>query len=212
MGYTDHTKRVVHKYILMNSTKSIIDVGAQNDFSYPYLPAPYISEWFRSMNIGYECIDLNGENGAVQLDLSYVIPEDGKMSSDFGKSQTNWTFSKHDMVVDAGTSEHIGRDGKFSWEAIYNCWVNKWNLLKVGGIMINENPISKSWPGHGFTYYTLEFYNELSDMIDGLLLECDIHPAMGNVHDGWNVWSVIRKMGHRFPSLSEFKTLSLKQS
>jgi hypothetical protein len=70
MGYTQHTKEVVEKYVKEFSPKNILDLGSQNDFSQPLLPAPYISEWYKSKGIFYECIDLNKENEAWAVDLS----------------------------------------------------------------------------------------------------------------------------------------------
>lgn len=198
MGYTAHTKNLVEKILTWGPIESVVDLGAQNDFSGPALPAPYISDWFKEKGIEYSCIDLNGENGASTNDLSKIF-----------KAPGGW---QGDMVCDIGTSEHVGDNGKFGWEAIYNCWVNKWNLLKINGILLNENPLSGNWIGHGFNYYTAEFYHELIQMIGGGLLELDFHPACGNTTDGWNVWSIMRKRQDAFISLDQFKTLSLKQS
>lgn len=198
MGYTDFSKRLIEKVLQDSPVKNVIDLGAQNDFSGPNLPAPYISEWYKEKGIEYACIDLNGENGASTQDLSKVF-------------KSPWGF-KWDMVCDFGTSEHVGREGKFNWEAIYNCWVNKWNLLKVGGVMVNENPFEKNWPGHGFNYYTREFYLEMENISPCNILELGIHPAMSNVTDGWNVFCVLRKRADLFMSLESFKKLSLKQA
>ena len=198
MGYTTFTKQLVEKYIQEYSPKSVLDLGSQNDFSGPNLPAPYISLWYQGKGIHYECVDLNGENNAFVWDLS-KLPDAIKGGHEY------------DFVVDAGTSEHVGDNGKFGWEAIYNCWLNKWNLLKVGGIMISENPLEGNWPEHGFNYYNQSFYTKLSSIADCKLLETGKHAAMGNVTDGWNVYAVLQKTGQKFMTLEEFETLPLKQ-
>lgn len=198
MGYTAFSKQLVEKYISEYNPKSVIDLGAQNDFSGPNLPAPYISEWYIEKKIKYACIDLNGENGAAKQDLSMVF-----------KSPRGW---QDDFVLDMGTSEHIGRDGEFDWEAIYNCWCNKFFLCREGGIIISENPMSENWPKHGYNYYVSDFYIQLSKIADLNLLEVGRHAATGNVTDGWNVFAVMEKTGSSFCSLEQFKTLPLKQS
>lgn len=218
MGYTAFTKELVEKVIKTYNPQSVMDLGAQNDFAQPYLPAPYISDWYDWKGIRYMCIDLNGENKAYALDLSEPLPEDfieyRVEKGELGATEP-FVFSRMvDMVCDMGTSEHVGKDGKFSWEAIYNCWLNKWKLLKVGGIMVNENPLTKNWPRHGFNYHTVEFYKELADaMLNSMtLLEVGTHPACHNTTDGWNAWAVIRKTGEAFVSLEEFKKMSIKTS
>lgn len=198
MGYTSFTKTLVQGIIDEYRPKSVVDLGSQNDYSYPTLPAPYISDWFRDQWIEYGCIDLNGENAAAVKDLSEVFTKPDGI--------------RYDMVCDIGFSEHVGDNGKFGWEAIYNCWVNKHNLLKIGGIMVNENPATQNWPGHGFSFYTADFYLGLCKMTKYKLLEIGRQAAMGNVTDGWNIFSVLEKVSDEFVSLEQFKTLPLKQS
>jgi hypothetical protein len=198
MGYTTFTKQLVSEYISEYRPKYVIDLGAQNDFSGPNLPAPYISEWYKSQGIQYECIDLNAENNAHVDDLSKVF----KQPNGF-----QW-----DLVCDIGTGEHVGDNGKFSWEAFYNCWLNKWNLCTVGGLIISENPMTGNWPKHGFNYLDTDFYYELCRFANADLLDTGTQAATGNTIDGWNVWGVIRKYGDGFMSLDEFKTLPIKQS
>lgn len=214
MGYTALTKQLVKELIGTYNVKSVVDLGAQNDFSGPNLPAPYISEWYRENGIGrYMAIDLNGENFSYKLDLSKPLPEDFLNYKDKLSNGDPFLFSRIvDMVGDIGTSEHVGDDGKFGWEAIYNCWLNKHNLLKIGGIMVNENPKTGNWPAHGFNYYTRDFYMELCKIAGYNLIAIGEQAAMGNVTDGWNIFSVMEKTSEKFVSLEEFKRLPLKQS
>ncbi len=102
--------------------------------------------------------------------------------------------------------------GEFSWEAIYNCWLNKHNLLRIGGLMINENPKTGNWPNHGFNYYTQEFYFEFCKIAGYVVERAGEIPAMGNSVDGWNILCVLRKFSDTFPSLEEFQTLDLRTS
>lgn len=198
MGYTSHTISVLELIIKENDPKSVLDLGAQNLYNQPHLPAPYASTWYEKQGIRYECIDLNGENDAAVIDL--------------GEPILALSIKQYDMVVDAGTSEHVGKNGEFSWEAIYNCWKNKFMALRKGGIMYSENPKTGNWPLHGFQWYTEDFYQELDGLSGLCLLTYGEVCAMGNCTDGKNIWAIQRKTSNQFPSLEKFKTLSLKKS
>lgn len=196
MGVTSIDIQNLENLIRYYQPRKVVDLGAQNNYAQPKLPAPYMREWWEAKGIEYASIDLSNENGCIVLDLS--------VDNDFE--------NEYDFVMDYGTSEHVGTDGKFSWEAIYNCWQNKHRLLNVGGLMISENPKTGNWPGHGFNYYTQEFYHELKKIAGYMTIEGGEIPAMNNTTDGWNVYCTLRKFGHKFPSLEEFKTLDLRTS
>lgn len=195
MGVTAPDLRLLENLIRLYQPRKVVDLGAQNNYSQGGLPAPYMSEWWKEKGIDYAAIDMSAENNCVVLDLS----------------QDQGFKPEYDFVMDFGTSEHIGQDGKFSWEAIYNCWKNKHNLLKVGGIMVNENPKTLNWPGHGFNYYTEMFYYQLCKMAGYTVLGMGQQAAMGNTTDGWNIFAALRKFTEQFPTLEEFMTLPLMQ-
>jgi|SRR5688572_433739 len=195
MGITAASIELLQKH--STGLKTVLELGAQNLYDKDYNDInPYASDWYYKNGIlFYHCIDLNGENYAEQFDLSkkYDIDE------------------RYDLVTDFGTSEHIGTDGKFNIEAIYNCWWNKHNWLNPGGIMINENPKTGNWPKHGFNYYTEEFYKLLVTYMGYEILELGSIPAMGNTRDGWNVYCVLKKITEReFIDLNYFKKLGIK--
>ena len=192
MGYTHFTVGLIEP--LLHNVNTVIDLGAQNDFR-ESLPAPYISDWYEKKSKLYVCIDLNGENNAYRWDLSQVLKFD--------------KLNNTDLLVDAGTSEHVGHNGKFSWESIYNCWLNKHNLLKLNGHMVNENPKTGNWPGHGFNYYTEDFYRNLENTGCYKILQLGEHPAMNNTTDGWNIYCVMQKVREDFITLEVFKTLGI---
>lgn len=195
MGYTSFTVELLEKVIKKYNPKSVIDAGAQNLFNQPVLPAPYTSTFYEEKGIAYRCIDLNGENWADQWDLGTVLSD----------------LPLTDLFICAGTKEHVGKDGAFSWEAIYNCFQNYHRMTKIGGIQVHENPKTGSWPLHGFSYFTESFYKELAALTDYEILELGEHPAMGNTHNGWNIYCVLRKHSERFPTLQEFTGFSLYQ-
>ncbi|MCE3278010.1 MAG: hypothetical protein K0S44_201 [Bacteroidetes bacterium] len=200
MGYTSFTLTLVTELLAKFNPKSVIDLGAQNNYAQPKLPAPYMKEWYEEQKIDYLAIDINNENGAAPLDLSKPLPVD--------------FIERCDMLVDAGTSEHVS-DGKGGHDikAIYNCWKTKNDLLNIGGIMLNENPKTGNWPGHGCNYYTQDFYIKLAELQGYELLSLQENAAMGNVTDGWNVTCVLRKVNdHKFISLETFKLCGIKTS
>ena len=171
MGYTGFTVSKIEP-LLVGLNNTVIDLGAQNDYRGAVLPAPYISEWYRRMGYDYRCIDLNGENGAYKINLGV-----------FDLWENKYELLNHtpvSLIVDAGTSEHVGKDGRFDWGSIYNCWLWKHNLLMRGGIMYNENPKTGNWPGHGFNYYSIEFYRELERFSDYEIVDIGEHPAQHN--------------------------------
>lgn len=195
MGYTDFTVRLLEKVIKQYQPKSVIDAGAQNLFNQPLLPAPYASTFYDGLGISYRCIDLNGENGADEWDLGTILPY----------------VPIADLFVCAGTKEHVGKDGAFSWEAIYNCFYNYHRMTRIGGIQVHENPLTGHWPGHGFQYFSEAFYKEFAALTDYEILELGTNCAMGNCETGMNVYCVLRKHSERFPTLNDFKKLSLYQ-
>lgn len=195
MGITNFSIEKLDSIIEEYKPKSVIDLGDQQTYVMGERYGQYANWYYESKGIeSYDCIDINGNNNALVYDFSVLHK--------FKK--------KYDLLTDCGFSEHVGINGAFAWEAIYNCWLNKHNLLKVGGIMFNENPQSGNWPGHGFSYYSHSFYYDFVKMAGYNKLDLDIHPAMGNTTDGWNVVSTLKKTGNKFPSLEEFKTLDLR--
>jgi hypothetical protein len=194
MGVTSFSKQLISRH----KRNTVIELGSQNIYDGQYPHGTYASMFYMALGFTkYSSIDLNGENFSLKLDLS--IDQ---------KFKPEW-----DMVTDFGTSEHVGvAHGKWDWRPIYYCWKNKHNLLKVGGIMINENPKTGNWPGHGFNYYTKDFYEQLCKVADYKILEIGEFPAEGNTTDGWNVFCVLEKTGDKFPSLNEFKKLDIRQS
>lgn len=211
MGYTQFDIDLVEKYL--HNVKSVLDFGSQNDYSTGLEKPPFISEWYKLKRIDYTCIDLAGDNNSLKLDLSEVLP----------------TPVKFDLVCDIGTSEHCVQmneyesipfqDGyinsiypkgeiKSIEQGYYNCWLNKHNLCKVGGLIISENPLTGHWPEHGYSYLTESFYKELESFTDFEILELGRNAGSGNYETGMNVYCVIKKHGDKFPVFELFKHLS----
>src|ERR1700744_1746912 len=146
MGITDFSVTLLDKIIDIYNPKSVCELGDQNLYTNGGDYGKYADVYYSRKGVEkYVCIDLNGGNGALIMD--------------FGIKQTLAT--EFDLVTDFGFGEHVGTEGKFNWEAIYNCWLNKFNLCKIGGVIVSENPKENNWPGHGFNYFTQAFYHQL---------------------------------------------------
>lgn len=190
MGVTSFDIPIIEKY-LPRPGDTVIELGAQNNYAQPHLPAPYMREWYEGSMINYISIDLTGEDSSIQLDLSKPLPKN--------------LLGFSTLVTDFGTSEHVGE----TLEDYYQCWLNKWNLCKVGGYIISENPMTENWTGHGKHYLGELFYGMLPLYDSVAVKETGIHPAMGNTKDGWNVWGVVYKAGEKFHTFDQFKKLPI---
>lgn len=181
MGYLAHTKEEIWKLIMQHKIKKVVDLGSQNDYSTSYKNVPpFISEWYKSMNIEYLSIDMNGENDSVQWDLSEPVK----------------TVKTYDLVVDAGTSEHV-RD-------LYQCFANVHKLCKIGGFMVHENPKTGNWPEHGMHYFTHEFYAALADKAGYKIVALQDTFAMHNYDTGGNIFCILQKKKADFVELEDF--------
>ena len=207
MGITKTDILLLEKYITPE-TKTVCELGSQNLYIDDNPTPPFASKWYQDKGLEYHCIDLAGDNGAITYDLAYYIP--------FG-----FPF---DLVTDFGTSEHVVQmdgmkkvsfhdghihsvypDGIKSIEAgFYKCIMNKHFLLKVGGICISVNPKTGQWKGHGYSYYTKEFYTELCRIMEYELLELGEY--------GGQIFCIFRKVNDtEFMSEEEFSKLDIRK-
>jgi hypothetical protein len=214
MGITNFSISLLQKVVKAYNPKTVIELGSQNLYTTNEDPPPFADRWYKANGFTeYACIDLAGDNNSERWDLSEPVP----------------TFAEYDLVTDFGTSEHVVEMKSYEVTAFhgghinsiypkkvkdsdlgfYKCWLNKHRLLKVGGVMINENPSHGSWPGHGFHYYTPDFYLQLVRWADYKIIDIGEHPASGNNIDGWNTWCILEKNGEMFPSFEKFKTLPI---
>lgn len=223
MGYTDFTKKIVIDALALYDgwPLNVLDFGSQNDYATSNTTQPpFISEWYENtLKIKYTCIDLAGDNNALKLNWSKPF---------------TGVILTYDIVVDAGSSEHSVNSDKYDIVAFhegyinsvypkyhsedqiqigfYNCWLNKFNCLRVGGMMVNENPVTGHWPEHGYSYINQDFYHKLAEISSLEVIEIGEHCAMGNCTDGKNVYSILHKTGDKFPSFEEFNKLPIFRS
>lgn len=216
MGITASDIQLIEKAVqLKPDIKTVCELGSQNLYLYNDPKPPFASTWYEGRGIKYRCIDMAGDNNAIDLDLSI-------------KRDVVWG-DRFDLVTDFGTSEHVVRVQEYQSvafheghinsvypkerptedqirEGFYNCWVNKHDLLRYDGLMINVNPKTGNWPGHGYTYLTKDFYLKLAELMEYEILHLEDHAAMGNTISGWNVCCILRKNVDRpFISFEEFQ-------
>lgn len=220
MGITAYDIKLIERAIEAKpDIRSVIELGSQNLYLNSESKPPFASEWYENHGIKYHCIDMAGDNGAIKKDLSKIL----------GLLNQPGSPVKTDLVTDFGTSEHVVRVPEYQSvpfheghinsvyptrhpeeseiaTGFYNCWINKHDLLSPGGLMINVNPRTGNWPGHGYTYLTLEFYSKLATLMGYEILLLELHAAMGNIIDGWNVVCILKKVNDGpFISFEEFQ-------
>lgn len=134
---------------------SMLELGDKLDGGRVYKP------WFEALGFRHVSVDLNGNNGALPLDLT--------------KPLGLGTFN---MVTNIGTSEHVSED---DWNGQIECWRNICYAMHVGSVLICDTPKGpKGWKEHGRWHPKMEFYSELA-RLNGLeverLLENDWRPG-----------------------------------
>ena len=114
---------------------------------------------FTSIGMNHTSVDLNGEDGALPLDLRQ--PE---LFKEFR--------NKFDILTNLGTTEHV--------EPInnqYECFSIIHDIVRPGGIMIHMVPDveeldnSGAWKDHCNVYYKKEFFFALADKCNYTILE-----------------------------------------
>lgn len=170
----------------------MMELGDQQMYCHPNIPEGSAAKsYFERFGVRHTSIDLNGELGAIALDLSKPIENPDWMG----------TF---DVVTDFGTSEHVGQ----KLEALYECRKNVHNFCRVRGLMVFANPKTGHWPRHGYHYFTKAHYEKLAGPCHYALLEVSEHPALHNTVDGWEIRAALLKADKiPFPSFEEFKAI-----
>jgi hypothetical protein len=114
---------------------------------------------FTSIGMNHTSVDLNGEDGALPLDLRQ--PE---LFKEFR--------NRFDVLTNLGTTEHV--------EPIdnqYECFSIVHDVVRPGGIMIHMVPDveeldnSGAWKDHCSVYYRKEFFSALADKCNYTILE-----------------------------------------
>jgi hypothetical protein len=223
-------KEPKHKSLADYKPTSVVELGSQNMYTGNEYQLCFADIWYKKNGFTeYRCIDLAGDNNAWRLDLSKPLP---KMVTLHGDSNAVTNRMEYDLVTDWGCGEHIVQAEEYKpvsfhgghinsmyplgvkniEEGYYNCWLNKFNLCKNGGVIISENPKSGSWPSHGYSYLTMFFYIGLCEIADLEIIELGENAASGNNVDGWNIHCILLKTGNTFPSFEQFSELQIYKS
>lgn len=193
MGLTKLSKERVIRTIVWKSTEdketisSVIELGTQNLYDKAYPEKVYAKDFYvYELNMLYYCIDLNGENLALTLDLEKPIKP----------------FGPYDLVTDFGTSEHI--------KNLHQCWTTIHTLCKVGGMIICEN--AKGGDGEKcLNYRTRRFYEQLAKAMDYQIIEIMEEMALGTEIDRWNVCCILKKLSDKpFVNKTKFNKFDFK--
>jgi len=108
-------------------------------------------DYYTRLGCNHTSFDLNGEDGALRVDLSQLIEE------------PKW-IGHFDIITNSGTTEHVE-----PYESQYECFTNLHNWLKVGGISVHILPdadeLNRSgrWKNHCNNYYSKTFFQALAD-------------------------------------------------
>lgn len=100
-------------------------------------------DYWESLGIKHTSIDINGEHGALPLDLSKPIC-----------NKIQEIGGPFDIVTNFGTSEHVKDQ--------YQCFRNIHDLCKVPGMVIHSVPAVGHWDNHGLYHYSLSFFEILA--------------------------------------------------
>lgn len=214
MGITLFSTTLLEKALSANpDIKTVMELGSQNLYIDNTIPPPFANIWYEERGIKYSCIDLAGDNGALKLDLANpIMGMEYDLVTDYGTSEHFCQMKDYESVAfHDGHINSIYPKGEVTEENIrqgyYNGWLNKHNLLKIGGIMVSENPMAGNWPSHCYTWIDSNFYYKLMKMVDYEIISTGVHPALGNTKDGYNVFCVMKKLSDRFPDFETFNTL-----
>jgi hypothetical protein len=104
-------------------------------------------DWYLAQGLNYVCLDWNGEDGAVPLDMRYSIEPD---------EIENGMERGFDVVTNFGFTEHV--------EDQMACWRNVDNFVGEGGWLAICMPIMPHWKGHGLWMPTPEWYHVFADL------------------------------------------------
>ena len=102
----------------------------------------------------YVSIDMNGQDGALRIDLSQPI--------------TNPDLLNHfDVVTNVGTLEHIPSDAQSQWNGFRNAVI----CAKKGGLILHELVPAGQWTDHCSVWYKDGIGKVLADALGCELIE-----------------------------------------
>ena len=109
------------------------------------IPEKTGKQYYENRGVLHTSFDLNGQNGALRVDLSRRIRKPAWLGA-------------FDIITNAGTTEHVE-----PFEAQYICFLNIHNCLRGGGVAVSIVPDvgeldrHGAWKDHCNHYYSHEF-------------------------------------------------------
>jgi hypothetical protein len=91
--------------------------------------------YFESLSIRHVSVDLNGKNGALNMDLQKPL-----------------NLGEFDIVTNFGTTEHV-EDQEAVWRNIHEA---------CGECFVSSTPVPGQWKDHGLYYPTEQFYRQFA--------------------------------------------------
>lgn len=144
--------------------------------------------YFEARGVRHVSIDINGQDGALPLDLNEELPDLGQF----------------DLVTNYGTSEHIKDQ--------YQVFRNVHNLTRIGGMMVHAVPCYDFWPFHGLYGYRDGFFKHLALANEyGVLFDSLIPRELPADNRRWLTCTVLRKTKDPFISRTDFEGIGLIQ-
>ena len=159
MGYVKFTEslqflqKIIKKEKIVLPGLKVVELGNQwlwEIFNGQNIPTKIIFEFF---GVEYTSIDINGDDGAVMLDLRLDIPKKYK--------------KRYELLTNIGTTEHV-EDNQ------YQCWKNIHNLCKTNALMIHSLPLRGHWEGHCKWYYYPEWFEDLAEKCNYEVVELEL--------------------------------------
>ncbi len=172
------------------TNKKIVELGDQMFFLREWLvfhgvQCKFFKNYCDLLGVQHTSIDIHGGNGVLPLDFSKEVPDIMK--------------GRYDILTNFGFAEHIPDQ--------YAAWKNIHDLIKVGGLIINELPGQPKFPYHEkFPYFTTDFFEKLSkeaeyDILINRFQKHDI-PSDATV-----VFSSLRKTKDEFITREQFASI-----
>lgn len=141
-------------------------------------------EYYTSLGFAHTSIDQNGKDGAIAVDLSNPIDSLGQF----------------DIITDMGTTEHVSD--------LYECLCNVLKHCKEGTMIIHKNPKTGNFPGHGYHFFTLEFWAAYAQLCKLSIIEIYPHAIYHNITDGYECIAILKYTSESIiPSKDDFETI-----
>jgi len=155
--YLDFVTEAIRLEFFQPNGLSMFELGNQRFIGGEFATG---KKYFQHHGMYHTSVDLNGEDGALPLDLTK--PE---LFHEF-------RYAKYDVLTNLGTTEHVE-----PIEKQYECFSILHDVVRPGGIMIHMVPdveeldSSGAWKNHCSIYYRKEFFIRLAEECNYTVLE-----------------------------------------